>query len=127
MTTYATIGFCCAMLLIASFALDTGSVRSLGLASVDREGPPQMLSSFSSVAQNRQTRSGNNPVEQSYDSVGGDNGDDNNDDDDLAYTEDNNSKEEREDQLDQDDPGNFRDSIYDSFQTRDCMRYRVVC
>jgi len=66
-----------------------------------------MPSSFSSVVQDRQARSGDNPVEQSYDSAGGDDGDDNSDDDDLAYTEDNNSKEEREDQLDQDDPGNF--------------------
>lgn len=85
-----------------------------------------MPSSFSLAVRDRQIRSGDNPVEQSYDSVGGDDGDDNSDDDDLAYTEDNNSKEEREDQLDQDDPGNFRDSIYDSFKTRDCMRYRVV-
>lgn len=127
MTTYATIGFCCIGLLIASFALDTGGVRSLGSASVDREGLPQMPSSFSSAVRDRQIRSGDNPVEQSYDSAGGDDGDDNGDGDDLAYTEDNDSKEEREDQLDQDDPGNFRDSISDSFKTRDCMRYRVVC
>jgi len=118
MTTNAAIGFC-TVVLITSLTL-----WSLGLASAGREGPPQIQSPFSSVMQDRQTYLGDNPSEPSYDSAGDDGDDD--DDDDLAYTEDN-SKEEREDQLDQDDPGNFRDLIYDSFQSRDCIWYHVVC
>lgn len=79
---------------------------------------------FSSAAQDRKTYPNNSPSEPSYDS--GSDDDDGDDDDDLANTaEDDSTIEESEDQLDQDDPGNFRDSIYDSFQKRDCMQYIV--
>jgi len=82
---------------------------------------------FSSAAQGRKTYPEDSPSEPTYDSTGDDGDDDDDDDDDPAYTEDDSSKEEREDQLDQDDPGNFRDSIYDSFQESDCMQYRFLC
>jgi len=82
---------------------------------------------FSSVTQDRTTHPNDSPSEPTYDSIGDDSDDGDGDDDDPANTEYDSSKEEREDQLDQDDPGNFRDSIYDSFQKSDCMPYRFVC
>lgn len=84
---------------------------------------------FSSATRDRKPYLEDSPSEPTYDSTGDDDGDGDGDDDDDNddNTGDDSSKEEREDQLDQDDPGNFRDSIYDSFQKSDCMPYRFVC
>ncbi|XP_029344513.1 uncharacterized protein LOC100569162 isoform X1 [Acyrthosiphon pisum] len=98
MTTYVAMA-CCTVALIASLSLDNG-VRSLGLASASRGGPPPMPLRFSSATQDRKTY-----PEPTYDSTGDDDDDGDDDgDDDTANTEDDSSKEEREDQLDQDDP-----------------------
>jgi len=119
---------CCTVVLIASLSLDNG-VRSLGLAPAGRRGPPPVPLRFSSAAQDRKTYPEDSPSEPIYDSAGddGDGDEDDDDDDDPANTGDDSSREEREDQLDQDDPGNFRDSIYDSFQKSDFMQCRFVC
>lgn len=126
---------CCTVVLIASLALDTG-VRSLRLASVVRGGPPPMPLRFSSAAQDRKNYPDDSPSEPSYDFTGDDDGDDgdveddDDDDGDLSNTgDDDSSTEDREDQLDQDDPGNFRDSRFIVFKKAIACSavYRFVC